>query len=255
MARQHQLYPTVPLSTTRSGFSLQALNQLCQYSYGVGRGESMTLLGQHSFPNERLGSYWVLDSLYCTRTGLEGMIAAPALSSGQADYQHMAVVFAGTNLKDDARNDLRATPSTFILPWKNPFGQAEQAEILVDKARYLAQEKGLVDPHILLTGHSLGGGLALLLGIRQQLPAQVFCAVDPWRVLNTAERERAQQSDSQMYVDYRLKNDRFTGPLNWFLSGRANRSAKVVWCGDGEAPFAHWLDNFQFDSSGNILAA
>ncbi|BDR53393.1 hypothetical protein KIM372_13000 [Bombiscardovia nodaiensis] len=242
------------LSGRAGGFSLRELNQLSQYSYGVGRADSMTLLGRHNFNDDDLGAYWVLDSLYSPSNGFEGFIVATLTPEGEADYEHIAVVFAGTNIKDDARNDLRATPGTFMIPWKNSFGQADQAEILVQKAIYLAEEHGCPCPHIILSGHSLGAGLAIMKALEHNLTAQVFCAVDPWRVLTPAERQRARslRSDCQI-VDYRLTNDRLTGPLNHFLSGQDNRSARVVWCGTGTDPFCHWLGNFTFDTTGDIV--
>ncbi|WP_161522301.1 lipase family protein [Bifidobacterium xylocopae] len=236
------------------GFSLYQLNLLCQYSYGVGRGDERTLVGRHDFHDERLGAYWVLDSLFSPSNGFEGLVAAPDDGRERPDGAHVTVVFAGTNLEDDARHDLWATPGTFILPAGNPFCQAKEARTLLGQARRQALELGHPEAEPVLTGHSLGGGLALLLAIRNGLQARVFCAVDPWRVLDRRERRAAAEAcaDGRL-VDYRLSNDRLTGPLNHLLSGRDNRCARVVWCGQGQDLLGHWLSGFSFDGSGALM--
>ncbi|AKV55003.1 hypothetical protein BACT_0374 [Bifidobacterium actinocoloniiforme DSM 22766] len=236
------------------GFNLYQLNLLCQYSYGVGRGDERTLVGWHDFHDERLGSYWVLDSLFSPSNGFEGLVAAPDNGRGQADGTHVTVVFAGTNINDDARHDLWAMPGTFILRTGNHFAQTEEAGILLRQARRQAQRLGHPETEPVLTGHSLGGGLALLLAIRQGLQARVFCAVDPWRVLTRQERQAAAKARAiGSLVDYRLSNDRLTGPLNHLLSGRDDRSAQVVWGGQGHDLLGHWLSGFSFDGSGALV--
>ena len=119
----------------------------------------------------------------------------------------------------------------------------------------MATFKTGTDRSVLFTGHSLGGGLALIQAAEHDLPARVFCAVDPWRVLDQEQRQRvARHYGDGKFLDYRLGNDRVTGTANRLLSGQADRSACVVWCGRGSSRFGHWLADFDFDQGGEVLA-
>lgn len=238
----------------QTGFTTQQLNMLCQYSYGIGRGDIKTLPGLHRFDNPALGSYWVLHSRYCPENGFEGMIAAQNLEKGP-DCAHVAVVYAGTNLHDDPRHDIHAALTCFLPPLNREPGQAKQAGILAGQALELARGRTGTDCEVLFTGHSLGGGLALIQATEQDLTARVFCAVDPWRVLDRKQRQRvASHYGDDKFLDYRLVNDRVTGTANRLLSGQADRSARVVWCGRGPSRLGHWLGDFDFDLGGEVLA-
>ena len=238
----------------RAGFTTQQLNMLCQYSYGIGRGDVKTRPGLHQFENPALDSYWVLRSRYCPENGFEGMIVARNLEDGP-DYAHIAVVYAGTNLRDDPRHDVHAALTCFLPPLNGEPGQTQQAGILAKQALDLARRTTGTDRKVLFTGHSLGGGLALLQAVEHDLPARVFCAVDPWRVLDQKQRQRvACHYGDDKFLDYRLDNDRVTGTANLLLSGQADRSARVVWCGKGPGRLGHWLGDFDFDQGGEVLA-
>ena len=238
----------------RAGFTTQQLNMLCQYSYGIGRGDVKTRPGLHLFEDPALGSYWVLRSRYCPENGFEGMITAPDLEGGP-DHAHLVVVYAGTNLRDDPRHDIHAALTCFLPPLNGEPGQTQQAGILAEQALDLARRRAGTDRGVLFTGHSLGGGLALIQAAEQDLPARVFCAADPWRVLDQEQRQRvARHHGDGKFLDYRLGNDRVTGTANRLLSGQADRSAYVVWCGKGPSRFGHWLGDFDFDQGGEVLA-
>lgn len=235
-------------------FTLQQLNMLCQYSYGAGRADGLTTVGLHSFEASGMGSYWVLDSLYSPHNGCEGMITTPVEVEGQADLGHITVVFAGVNLNDDARNDMRAVLNVVNPSCLKRCSQLSDAEQLVQAAIKLATQHGYLSDTIMLTGHSLGGGLALAAAIRYDLRAVTFCALDPWRMLSSSERASVSTACAAgKLVDYRFSNDRLTGPLNQLLSGKDNRSAQVIRYGEGTNPFCHWLGDFVFDKNGDML--
>ena len=151
----------------RTGFTTQQLNMLCQYSYGIGRGDAKTRPGLHWFEDPALGSYWVLRSRYCPENGFEGMIAAQGLENGP-DYAHLIVVYAGTNLRDDPRHDIHAALTCFLPPLNGEPGQTQQAGILARQALDLARRKAGTERGVLFTGHSLGGGLALIQAAAQK---------------------------------------------------------------------------------------
>lgn len=234
-------------------FTLQQLNLLCQYSYGVNRADVLTTNGQHQFTVSDAGSYWILDSQYDSKSGFEGMIAAPDQGNGQADYACITVIFAGLNF-DDARNDMRTIASILHPMLRSSCEQLNQAQELVEHAIKLAHNHEYNKSSILLTGHSLGGCLALTCAIRDGMTAKTFCSLDPWPLLTQTERTNINSTIAEhQLTDYRLTKDRLTGPVNILLSGTANRSAKVVWCLQGKAPLYHWLGDFHFDTSGNII--
>lgn len=56
----------------RTGFTTQQLNMLCQYSYGIGRGDVKTRPGLHWFEDPTLGSYWVLRHATAPKTTSRG---------------------------------------------------------------------------------------------------------------------------------------------------------------------------------------
>lgn len=235
------------------GFDLHQLNLLCQYSYGVARADQQTRVGRHEFHPASLGSYWIIRSLYCPRNGFEGMVAASD-QQGEPDFRHLTVVYAGTNLKDDAPRDILAALTTFLPPVDLPWGQIGAARAMADDAMNLATSREGMRGEVLFSGHSMGGGLALMQATRLGMPARVFCAVDPWLVMDRNQRGEVETHRSDdLLLDYRLNNDLVTGTVNHLLTGCADRSARVVWCGKGANGINHWLGHFSFDDRGNLI--
>lgn len=249
--------PTSPPDPHQVGseFTPYQLNLLCQYSYGVGRDDPMTRVSHHEFHDASAGSYWIIRSLHSPRNGFEGMIAAPD-KAGHADLGHLAVVYSGTNLKDDALRDIPAALTTFLPPVKRFSGQVREADILARAALHAGRKAGFTRGKVLFTGHSMGGGLALIEASRFDLPARVFCAVDPWLVLDGNQRRllRAHRDDDR-FIDFRLSNDLVTGPANTLLTGSPDRSARIICCGRGPGRVGHWLGDFSFDGQGNPCVA
>lgn len=238
-------------SQEENGFTPYQLNLLCQYSYGVGRDDPMTRIGNHEFHDVTAGNYWVIQTLYSSRNGFEGMVAAPD-KAGHADLGHLTVVYSGTNLKDDAFRDIPAALTTFLPPANCFSGQVVEADILARKVLDTRHNAGFTEDGVLFAGHSMGGGLALIEASRFDLPARVFCAVDPWLVLDGNQRHRLQtHQDDGRFLDFRLRNDLVTGPVNTLLTGSPDRSAKVIWCRGGPGRVGHWLGDFSFDDQGN----
>ncbi|OZG50607.1 lipase family protein [Bombiscardovia coagulans] len=235
-------------------FTLQQLNLLCQYSYGVNRADVLTTPGKHDFNVPQAGSFWIAESQYDHDSGFEGMIATPIHSDGQLDYAHIVVVFAGFNFKDDAYHDTCSIFNILYPSRRQPVRQVIQAERLVQLASNLSRDHGYDTSTILLTGHSLGGCLALICALRNNATAKTFCALDPWPLLTATEATNIRSAiESEQLVDYRLSKDLLTNPVNRLLSGETNRSAKVIWCGQGNKPPYHWLGDFTFDASGHLL--
>ncbi|WP_297316286.1 hypothetical protein [uncultured Bifidobacterium sp.] len=238
-----------------SEFTPYQLNLLCQYSYGVGRDDLMTRVGHHDFHDASAGSYWIIRPLHSPRNGFEGMIVAPD-KAGHADLGHLVVVYAGTNLKDDALRDIPSALTTFLPPANRFSGQVREADILAREALDAGRKAGFTSGKVVFTGHSMGGGLALIEASRFDLPARVFCAVDPWLVLDGNQRRllRAHRVDDR-FLDFRLRNDLVTGPANTLLTGSPDRSARIIWCGRGPGRIGHWLGDFSFNGQGNPCIA
>lgn len=236
------------------GFNLHQLNLLCQYSYGVARGDGLTHVGRHRFLDQSLGFYWVIRSHYCSGNGFEGMVTTPD-RQGRPDYRHLTVVFAGTNLRDDTSRDILAALTTFLAPFPLPWSQIGEARAMADNALGLARKQVGTSATILLTGHSMGGGLALMQANRLGMPARAFCAVDPWRAMDRHHRTLIETHRAKgLLQDYRLTNDLVTGTVNHILTGCTDRSARIIWCGRGAGGFNHWLSHFTYDANGNPVA-
>jgi hypothetical protein len=107
-------------------------------------------------------------------TGFQAMVVAPVVN-GTADLSHVIVPFAGTNPADAA--DVVADAESVVAGKTGPGSQVAQAFAAEVKSQYSTST-------ISVTGHSLGGYLALYVAAENHWSATTFNGPDPWDVLS-----------------------------------------------------------------------
>lgn len=96
--------------------------------------------------------------------GFEGVVLARPDGAGGTD---IVIAYAGTDETRDYWED--------VLAWSaGASSQVKSAAILYEMAKKAVVDQGLLNPSFSLTGHSLGGGLASVIGVLYDQPAFVF---------------------------------------------------------------------------------
>ncbi|WP_265488872.1 lipase family protein [Lactobacillus sp. PV034] len=143
------------------------------------------------------------------------MAVAPINKKGQVDYSHITVAYAGTNMFDI--NDLGADGNNIIKgkKYKNSqfdtaYGYAKNIKKKFTKTK--SNHKGAYNPKLSFTGHSLGGSLALTIGVKMKAPAVTFNGPVPANQMSKKEIKFL-QTHPTMYQNY-LNSSDFIGNYN-----------------------------------------
>jgi hypothetical protein len=118
--------------------------------------------------------FQVVETIDDDETGLQAMAV-------QVSRSQIVIAYAGTNPLDarDIKTDMVTIIAKENLPNRANTQQHERAE-----AFYQAIRTAYPEARLTLTGHSLGGFLALYVACRQRVSATVFNAPDPWELLD-----------------------------------------------------------------------
>lgn len=174
-------------------------------------------------------------------TGFQAMAVAP-VSGGSAPSQ-VVIAYAGTNPFEFG--DLYWDYENVML--SNGGGQMREAKHFADQV-----SGEYSDASISVTGHSLGGYLALAQGAEHHWQTVTFNGPDPYDNLSHQARkwEKANPDSITNFVNYK---DAVTYGGGIFTSsvGRFKTTGKRVWIDNGL--LAHGIDNWEFDDEGNIV--
>ena len=116
-----------------------------------------------------------------TSSGFQGIAVAPVDSSGVPDLSQIVIGFAGTNIED--HGDLLADVESVV-------GQTGDTGAQIAAAKAYAREvrDRFPGPSLSVTGHSLGGFLALDVGAEFGWDTVAFNGPDPWESLSPEAR-------------------------------------------------------------------
>ncbi|MDP9903285.1 hypothetical protein [Arthrobacter bambusae] len=122
-------------------------------------------------------------------TGFQAVAVAPLLPDGNPDMSHVIVSFAGTNPGDAA--DIVSDAQSVVAGKAGPGSQVAQAQAF---AADVAAKVRADHPNasFAVTGHSLGGFLALDVAAENHWPATTFNGPDPSAVLSPQAKEWVQ---------------------------------------------------------------
>lgn len=174
-------------------------------------------------------------------TGFQAMAVAP-VSDGSYP-SNVVIAYAGTN--PFQFGDLYSDLQNVML--SNGGGQMREAKHFADQ---VAREYS--DASISVTGHSLGGYLALAQGAEYHWQTVTFNGPDPYDNLSHQARKWAKENPDYItnFVNYK---DAVTYGGGIFTSsvGRFKTTGKRVWIDNGL--LSHSIDKWKFDDKGNII--
>jgi hypothetical protein len=177
--------------------------------------------------------FQVIKTIDDAATGLQAMVV-------KVSQTQLVLAYAGTNPLDprDLKTDMRTIIAKENLPSRENPQQHQKAEAFYHVVR--AENPELT---ITLTGHSLGGFLALYVACRERLDATVFNAPDPHQLL--ADMPQALKLKNYRHAYDALGNFAGNGTGAELLSKRLIFPART--------PFVyHGIATWQFDKNGKI---
>lgn len=144
------------------------------------------------------GTNFVVIDTADTLTGMQAMAVAKLDNTGNIDYSHISIAFAGTNPSD--WRDLVSDGVT-VVSGVNGISQANDA---LSFAKRIQKEypKANVDVH----GHSLGGYNALYVGAKLKVPVTAWNAPNPNNILSEKE-EQWLRDNLDKVVNFKERND------------------------------------------------
>ena len=182
--------------------------------------------------------FQVVQTIDDDETGLQAMAV-------QVSQTQLVIAYAGTNPLDarDLKMDMTTIVAKQNLPSPDNHQQHQKAERF-----YQAVHADYPEMTITLTGHSLGGFLALYVACRQRLDATVYNAPDPCQLLDD-------MGDMPQNQEFKLKNYRhaFDAMGNFAGNGTGaevfSRRRFVL----ARTPFVyHGIASWRFDPNGKI---
>ncbi|URZ87360.1 YqiA/YcfP family alpha/beta fold hydrolase [Floricoccus penangensis] len=156
----------------------------------------------------------------------------------------IVISYAGTNIDDNL--DVIADARTIIFDEKIP-DETKDSQWFTAKKFYEQVVEKFPDMEISLTGHSLGGYLALAIGATYERPATVFNAPDPSRIIS--DEARSWMKENSKF----LKNYRNNLDLIGNFGGDKCDVGVVIDKNSGADPAVnHGISTWNFDQQGNV---
>ncbi|AEB80719.1 TPA: alpha/beta fold hydrolase [Streptococcus suis] len=205
------------------------------------------------------GSFIIIEPPVDAGNGMQAMAVAPIKGYDTdnkpiPDTSQVVIAYAGTNDGDikDWATDISmiggGNTATFTVPGQNvPY--ISQSITAVAFADQIVQR--YPDATITITGHSLGGSLAMYVALKKDLPAITFNGPDIHNMISEDEIEYMQQHRAQ-FRNYRNKYD-FLGDI----TGNKTKSAiyPAVKNIPGDAIADHMLNAWKFNKYGQLIDA
>ncbi|MGO4595114.1 hypothetical protein AB4Z18_14960 [Leifsonia sp. 2TAF2] len=200
-----------------------------------------------SRPNRQL--YEVVDVETNPLNGFQAAAVAPVVND-RADTSRITVAFAGTN--PNHRADVLADVQSVVGGLQGPGTQVEDARLFADRVSKKYQGASMT-----LTGHSLGGFLALLVGAEKHWSATTFNGPDPWEWLSP-------EAKAWLQAEIAAGRNPLRNFVNeWDVVGNiyANQTGAAIYVKDrpGRAAFDyHNIENreaFKVNQDGSIAGA
>ncbi|MEY8538186.1 hypothetical protein AALM99_07000 [Lactococcus muris] len=174
-------------------------------------------------------------------TGFQAMAIAP-VSDGN-NPSNVVIAYAGTNVGDfgDLCSDF------WNVGLSKGEGQLREANQFADQV-----SRDYSDASISVTGHSLGGFLALAQGAEHHWQTVTFNAPDPYTNLSWQARKWVKENPNYItnFVNYK-DIVTYTGGLLTSSLGRYMTTGRRVWIDNGFA--THSISMWKFDDKGNII--
>lgn len=179
--------------------------------------------------------FQVVQTIDDEATGLQAMAV-------QVSQTQLVIAYAGTNPLD--ARDLKMDMTTIVAKQNLPSSENSQQHQKAEKF-YQAVQAEYPDRIITLTGHSLGGFLALYVACRQRPGATVYNAPDPCQLLADMPQERELKLINYRHVYDAMGNFAGNGTGAEVFSNRRFFLART--------PFVyHGIASWRFDSNGKI---
>lgn len=174
-------------------------------------------------------------------TGFQAMAVAP-VSDGNSP-NNVIIAYAGTN--PFQFGDLYSDVANVIL--SNGAGQMWEAKWFADQVA-----RDYSDASISVTGHSLGGYLALAQGAEHHWHTVTFNGPDPYENLSGQAKKWVKESAEFLtnFVNYKDIVTYGGGSLTQ-SAGNLKTTGKRVWIDNGL--FVHSIDKWKFDEKGNVI--
>ncbi|QNQ80156.1 lipase family protein [Lactobacillus sp. PV034] len=174
---------------------------------------------------------------YGAKNGMQAMTVAPVDKKGKVDYGHITIAYAGTNTADkaDVRTDLENIVAGLPVYVGNEIKQS-QFTTAKSYAKYIQTKykKKMPNAKFSVTGHSLGGSLALAVGGKYHLQTVAFNG--PFPIYNLTPLQILYiKNHPEKFADY-LNEDDFIG--NYHNNWSMNKSRNVV-----HGSFQHYYKN------------
>ena len=152
---------------------------------------------------------------YGATNGMQAMTVAPVDKKGKVDYGHITIAYAGTNTGDI--KDILTDVENVINGSKDYVGlSVKQSQFTTADGymKYIKNKYGQKVPNtkISVTGHSLGGSLALAVGGKHHLRTVAFNGPFPTHNLTSAQISYIKRHP-ELFADY-LNTEDFIGNYN-----------------------------------------
>ncbi|MBN7275022.1 hypothetical protein GNF18_07720 [Ligilactobacillus pobuzihii] len=253
-------------------FSDKELQILCDKVYDYDERLNRRHLKEGQTSKNR--HYYVLkvkDTKKDEENGFQAMAVVPLDKNGKTDYSQVTIAFAGTgDAKKDADNyvpgikkdrfDVQEDVQGFAEGQRNKLtvkkhGQPTTVDSQFKSALEFTRQIKKDNPKakITVTGHSLGGATALLVASHYHIPAKVYSAPDPWKVMTNKERLWS-VAHPEMLLNYRHEGDLLSDTDSKAL--RVNgATGTTIWTKStkpDDVLGTHNLKTFVFNQTGKI---
>ena len=181
------------------------------------------------------------------KNGFQGMVVAPVVS-GQPDYSHITMAFAGTNATDWHLNDLSADLSNVVLGFERDGTLKSQFTSALQFYDEMARIYGASNIKA-VTGHSLGGALAQKVAAANHIPAVTFSTAGVGSQLTDEEKAWINGDGKKFVLNFMHKGDQVSSMTNASNFGTAIYAEDF---GSGALLSGHFLTTYEFAKDGSL---